>query len=384
MAKTTKKAYIINTEIISPLGFSVQENYENLVNGLSGIKYIEDKNYLDKAFFGAQLPEKALEKAFEDLSATSKNYTKLEKMLLLAVDKVLDKNPDLDLNKTAVIISTTKGNIDALSHDNPFPKERAKLFELANQLQTFFNLPQTPIVLSNACISGGLAIAVGKKLITHQNYDHALIVGGDILSKFTVSGFSSFQALDSKICAPFCKERNGINLGEAAACILLSAKPTSQKGISIDGEATANDANHISGPSKTGDGLYKSIQNALKEAQLTAKEIDFISAHGTATIYNDEMEAKAFSRAGLQDIPLNSLKAHYGHTLGASALLETIISVECMKRNQLLPNFNFTEMGTSKKLEIITKLSQKSLKNVLKTASGFGGCNFAMLLKKQA
>ncbi len=379
-----KKAYIINTEIISPLGFSVQENYESLVNGLSGVKQIDNYNYSNRSFYGAQIPEKKLEKAFKDLSANSEKYTKLEKMLLLAVAKVLDKNPNLDLKKTAVIISTTKGNIDALDRNNPFPKERAKLFESAKQLQAFFKLPQTPIVLSNACISGGLAIAVGKKLINHQNYEHAIVVGGDILSKFTVSGFSSFQALDTKVCAPFCKQRNGINLGEAAACVLLNAKPTAAELISIEGEATANDANHISGPSRTGDGLFKSIQNALKEAKLTSSEIDFISAHGTATLYNDEMEAKAFSRANLQETPLHSLKAHYGHTLGASALLETVISVECMKRNQLLPNFNFTQKGTSKKLNIITQLKQKSLKNVLKTASGFGGCNFAMLLKKHS
>lgn len=377
------KVYITDTEIISPLGFSTQENFENLLTGNSGINYTESPDLLEKAFYAAAIPEKKLEKAFCDLTPASEEFTKLEKMLFLSINKILEKNQDLNLNKSILILSTTKGNIDTLQKNSLFSKSRAKLHELGKQIQDFFELPNAPIILSNACISGGLAISVGKKLLETQKYENAIIVGGDILSKFTLSGFSSFQALDNKNCAPFSENRNGINLGEAAACMLLETNSKKNEAIHILGEATANDANHISGPSRTGEGLLISIQKALKEADISSEKIDYISAHGTATAYNDDMEAMAFSRANLSQVPINSFKGYYGHTLGASALLESILSVESMRRNQLIPNFGFTESGTSKPLNIITSLKKASLNTVLKTASGFGGCNFAMLLKKQ-
>ena len=101
------------------------------------------------------------------------------------------------------------------------------------------------------------------------------------------------------------------------------------------GDATCNDANHISGPSRTGEGLYRSVKAALKEANIGAAQIDYISAHGTATPFNDEMEAIAFSRLGMEEVPLNSLKGYFGHTLGASGLLETIVGMHFMMKNIL-------------------------------------------------
>ncbi|MCS3867116.1 3-oxoacyl-(acyl-carrier-protein) synthase [Chryseobacterium ginsenosidimutans] len=133
---------------------------------------------------------------------------------------------------------------------------------------------------------------------------------------------------------------------------------------------------------ETGDGLFASINNAMKEAQVSAEQIDFISAHGTATIYNDEMEAIAFNRMELQNVPLNSMKGYYGHCLGASGLLESIISMESALKNTLIPSKNFEETGTSKPLNIIKENQPAEIKYILKTASGFGGCNAAIVLEK--
>ena len=151
----------------------------------------------------------------------------------------------------------------------------------------------------------------------------------------------------------------------------------------ITGDASANDANHISGPSRTGEGLYISIQNALKEAKLNNDQIDYITAHGTATPYNDEMEAIAFNRAGLQDVPVNSLKGYYGHTLGASALIETLIAKHCLVHNELFASLGFEALGVSESINVIAKNSKKEIKRVLKTASGFGGCNVALIIEKE-
>ena len=115
---------------------------------------------------------------------------------------------------------------------------------------------------------------------------------------------------------------------------------------------------------------------------MPATEIDFISAHGTATVYNDEMESKAISLVGLNKMPVFSLKAHYGHTLGASGIIESIISIECLKRNAILPSLGFDTIGVSGDIFINEHLLEKELSYAIKTASGFGGCNAALLLKK--
>ena len=120
----------------------------------------------------------------------------------------------------------------------------------------------------------------------------------------------------------------------------------------------------------------------MKEAKVSSDQIDFISAHGTATLYNDEMEAIAFNRMDLQNVPLNSMKGYYGHCLGASGLLESIISMESALKNTLIPSKNFEEMGISQDLNIIKENQSAEIKYILKTASGFGGCNAAIVLEK--
>ena len=225
-------------------------------------------------------------------------------------------------------------------------------------------------------------MAVAKRILTTDLYDNAVIVAGDLVTKFTLSGFQSFQALSDSPCKPYSKYRNGITLGEGAASVFVSKEKPDSNGVQILGDGTSNDANHISGPSRTGEGLYRSILTAMTEAQLEANEIDFISAHGTATLYNDEMESIAFTRRRLQHVPLHSLKGVFGHTLGASGLLETVIGLEMMHQKTMLPSVGFDVVGVSKPLHILRQLQHQPIDVLLKTASGFGGCNTAVLFKK--
>ena len=180
-------------------------------------------------------------------------------------------------------------------------------------------------------------------------------------------------------CKPFDANRTGITLGEGAATIILSSNAEYKGNISIKGGSVSNDANHISAPSHTGKELNQAIQKTLAEAGVNGGSIDFISAHGTATIYNDEMEAKAITLAGLQNIPLNSLKGYYGHTLGAAGLIESIISIRCVLEGILIPTRGFKTMGVPDALNIIRELENVKVSTCLKIASGFGGCNAALL-----
>jgi len=208
-----------------------------------------------------------------------------------------------------------------------------------------------------------------------------IIVSGDLVSEFILSGFTSFQAISDKPCKPFSINRTGINIGEAVASVIVSAKKN-KNAIQIMGAASCNDANHISGPSRTGEGLFRSVKLALKEADISTMDIDYISAHGTATNYNDEMEAVAFERLKMLQTPINSLKGYYGHTLGASGLLETIIGIESLNNNTLIASEGFDELGVSQPINVIEKTTKKDLNILLKTASGFGGCNTAVIYKK--
>ncbi|SEK27475.1 3-oxoacyl-[acyl-carrier-protein] synthase-1 [Aquimarina amphilecti] len=376
-----KKVYIVADNIISPLGFSTEENITNLRSNCTGIQKVEDDNIWSETFYGAVINNDKLSKAWEIISENS-DYSKLEKMMLLSLSKLLEENPQLDIIKSGIVISTTKGNINNLRGKSD---EKAYLSSISRTIQKYFKLDHTPKVLSNACISGGLALAIGKRMIQSELFEDVVVIGGDLLSEFTLSGFFSFQAVSPAPCKPFCKNRTGISLGEAAACAWLSSniENVTKEAISIAGDASANDANHISGPSRTGEGLYISITKALKEANLDSDQIDHITAHGTATPYNDEMEAIAFNRAGLQNVPLNSLKGYYGHTLGASALIESIVARHCLINNELFASLGYEELGVSKSINVIAKNQNKELNRVLKTASGFGGCNVALIIEKE-
>lgn len=385
-----KEIYITDYNCVTPLGFDVESNWKALLEGKSGVALHKVIDNLDP-FYVSKIDSEKLEEEFKKLfgsaQSSTENFTRLEKMFLLSLKPLVKRHQISD--ETAFILSTTKGNISLLKNESTLP-EGVYLSKLAQKLADFFGFKTKPIVISNACVSGVMAISVAKNMILAGKYKDAFVIAGDEISEFVISGFNSFQAIGSEPCKPYDKNRNGINLGEATAALYITSCHSDEGRISqIDkfkfkvlGDSAINDANHISGPSRTGDGLFASIQNAMKEAKVSVKQIDFISAHGTATLYNDEMEAIAFNRMDLQNVPLNSMKGYYGHCLGASGLLESIISMESALKNTLIPSKNFEEMGVSQDLNIIKENQTADIKYILKTASGFGGCNAAIVLEK--
>ena len=375
-----RQSYITYHHIISSLGFDSKSNFEQLKKSQSGIKMHQREN--GDSYYSSIVDKSKVDASFSKIGDVNK-YTTLEKMMLLSVNDILKKSNLNISDKTGLVLATTKGNIDVLSPESKFyqDKKRAYLFELGNQIQSFFSFKNETVVVSNACVSGILAVAVADRMIKSNTYDDVVIVSGDLVTEFILSGFTSFQAISDAPCKPFSQNRTGITIGEAVASVLVSSTKK-ENAIEIIGTSSCNDANHISGPSRTGEGLYQSVKSALNEAQLTAEKVDYISAHGTATNFNDEMEAIAFSRLGMSEIPMNSLKGYYGHTLGASGLLETIIGVESLNQNTLIASHGFDELGVSETINIIKRTEKKSLNIFLKTASGFGGCNTAVLFKK--
>ena len=373
-----RTVYISETNCITPLGFDVANNIKNIENGISGIEKKLNRSLMEKPFYAASIDENDLEIAFTKIESDS-NFTKLEKMMILALHPMF-KNHKVN-SRTALIVSTTKGNITALEKNSELEFQKSTLYELAKTIADYFGFTCEPIVVSNACVSGILSVAVAKRIIQSKMYDHVFIVAGDAISEFVLSGFNSFQAMSDLPCRPYSKNRNGVTLGEAAAAVLVTSNKENAK-VTILGDGSINDANHISGPSRTGEGLVRSIESAFKEANVNANQMDYISAHGTATPFNDEMEAIALNRLGLENVPINSLKGYYGHTLGASGLLETVIGIASVEQNKIFTSLGFDEMGVSQNIAIIEKNENKAIHYFLKTASGFGGCNTAVVFEK--
>jgi 3-oxoacyl-[acyl-carrier-protein] synthase-1 len=284
---------------------------------------------------------------------------------------------------TVFILATTKGNIELLedNKDSKALQDKLSLFNTANLIAKHFNASNQPLVVSNACISGVAAVILAKRLLESNRYKHAVITGADVISRFVVSGFQCLYAMSDEPCKPFDENRNGITLGECAVTMVLTTNAPTKNNplIKVNGGALTNDANHISGPSRTGAELSHAINTAIKHSGITSKEISFTSTHGTATVYNDEMEAKALSLSGCLEIPLHSLKGNYGHTLGAAGVLESILTYQSLQQGVILPSKNFNKLGVSEKIVVNTTLAKSNKQHALKTASGFGGCNAALI-----
>ena len=378
-----RKIFVSYNNIISSLGFNSKTVVDAVSKEKSGLSLIDNPDVLPHPVYASVINDVSLDKAYAEM-LTNQEHTRLEKMMLLSMDDVLKISEVKITEKMGLIISTTKGNIDALDNANSFKPERSYLSSLANNLKAHFGFTTEPIIVSNACVSGILAIAVAKRYIAIGRFDEVIIVSGDMVSPFILSGFDSFQALSSERCKPYDKNRTGINIGEVAATVLVTSKSENlaPETVEVLGDSACNDANHISGPSRTGEGLYRSIKNALKEACITSEDVDYISAHGTATSFNDEMESIAFGRAGLSTVPINSYKGYFGHTLGASGLLETILGMHSLANNTLYKSLGFEELGVSQPLNVVRTTTKKPLSTFIKTASGFGGCNTAVIFKE--
>ena len=352
-------AYIIADNIISPLGETSEENYLSVKAGRSGIRaYAPGTCNIPEGFYASLL--------FEDF----------ETLALKSAQKAI-ANAQLELKgkRTAFILSSTKGNIE----------ENISLADSAQRIANLLGIDSKPIVVCNACISGLSALILGNRLIDSDLYDAAIVCGCDTPRQFILSGFQSLKALSPEPCRPFDMERMGLNLGEAAATLILSKNPIQGNSWRMGNGFIRNDAFHISTPSKTADGLYLSLQRTLesftKEISSTCKQIDqkahlaFINAHGTATLFNDQMESVAIGRAGLSDLPANAYKSFWGHTMGAAGILETIISMKAIDDDTILGTRGFSELGVSGKMNICAENRPTDKKGFIKMLSGFGGCN---------
>ena len=372
---------VIADNIVSPLGTTSAATYASVKAGRSQLCRYEGRWGMPEPAVLSLLPDDMIDSLAPEASQ-GELLTRFERMCIASAGQAIEKaGIDAASPRVVFVLSTTKGNVHLLdSRETRYPRQRVYLGEAARMVSRHFGNTNEPIVVSNACISGVCAQIVAMRLMECGNYDNAVVIGADMQSPFIVSGFQSFKALSPVECKPFDATRQGLNLGEAAATMVLGRE--GGNGWQLVHGAIRNDANHISGPSRTGEGSYRALTAALSDT--ASDELAFINAHGTATPYNDEMESIAIERAGLVDVPVNSLKGYFGHTMGAAGVLESIVSMRAIEDHTILPTRGFETLGVSRAVRVSNQLAATDRHAFIKLLSGFGGCNAALLYRKEA
>ncbi|WP_418508946.1 beta-ketoacyl-[acyl-carrier-protein] synthase family protein [Corallibacter sp.] len=400
----SKGVAITGMGIISAIGNNVAENYQSLIDGKKGISRISKIQTIhkDDIMVGEiSLTNSQLEK---ELGLDSNNNYSRTALLGVIAAKEAVKNAaitNISAYKTGLISSTSVGGMDMTEryyYDYLTNPENQKYIDghhagdstqkIAQQLGIDQSLVTT---ISTACSSAANAIMLGARLIKSGQLDRVVVGGTDCLSKFTINGFKTLMILSDTYSTPFDENRKGLNLGEAAAFLVLESDTvvkTENKNVLgyVKGYGNANDAFHQTASSDNGDGATLAMEKALKVAGLKPENIDYINAHGTATGNNDLSEGRAIIRVfGDNHVPdFSSTKAYTGHTLAAAGAIEAVFSVLALQNDVIYPNLNFKTQMKEFDITPELQLKKKSLQTVLSNSLGFGGnCSTVIFSKQQ-
>lgn len=370
--------YKVADNILSPLGATTAENYRAVKAGRSALARNDRRWLLPDEQLTASLFSKEQESQF-----LVDGLSRFESMAVTSVRQALSQTT-LDVSQPDVvfILSTTKADVELLTsgstHQTVAVEESVQSpADSAVHIAKALGFTTEPIVVCNACISGLSALILASRLLTIGAYEYAVVCGADSQSRFIVSGFQSLKALSPEMCRPFDMERMGLNLGEAAATMILGKGGGAW---TIGRGAVRNDASHISNPIKTGEGSYRALSAVVGDDRLSSYA--FVNAHGTATIFNDQMESVAIQRAGLSTVPVNAYKGYYGHTMGAAGVLETILSMAALDDHTILGTRGFEELGVSGNVSLSAAHQSTDKRSFVKMLSGFGGCNAVQIFSR--
>ncbi|TGV02235.1 beta-ketoacyl-[acyl-carrier-protein] synthase family protein [Flavivirga rizhaonensis] len=399
----SKGIAITGMGIISSIGNNVEENYRSLIEGKTGISRISKIKTLHKDHIMVGEIAFTNQELEQQIGLTpDNNYSRTALLGVTAAKQAIQNAGISNINKykTGLISATSVGGMDkteAYYHDYFENKATQKYIaghhagdstqKIAEQLGIEQSLVTT---ISTACSSAANAIMLGARLIKSGQLDRVIVGGSDCLSKFTINGFKTLMILSDTYNTPFDENRKGLNLGEAAAFLVLESDKvvqTESKTVLayVKGYGNANDAYHQTASSENGDGATLAMQKALKVAELSSSDIDYINAHGTATGNNDLSEGQAILRVFDKGVPdFSSTKAYTGHTLAAAGAIEAVYSVLALQNNVVYPNLNFKTQMKEFSMTPQLELKEKELHTVLSNSLGFGGnCSTIIFSKKQ-
>lgn len=395
-----KKVAITGMGIISAIGNNVEENFNALISGKKGITEIENILTIHKNVIKVGEIKLTNEELAQQLNLPETNNFSRTAMLgtIAAVQAIKNaKIEDINQYKTGLISSTSVGGMDMTEryYYQYFEDESIQKYisshdggDTSHKIADYIGLKGLVTTISTACSSAANAIMIGARLIESGQLDRVIVGGTDALSKFTINGFKTLMILSDTYNTPFDNNRKGLNLGEAAAFLVLeSEKVVKQEGKDVlayvAGYANANDAFHQTASSENGDGAFLAMQKAFNTSELNPSDIDYINAHGTATPNNDLSEGRSLIRIFGDNVPdFSSTKAFTGHTLAAAAAIEAVYSVLAIRNNVIYPNLNFETPMEEFDLLPQTQLKSKEINNVLSNSFGFGGNCSTVLFSK--
>lgn len=394
----SERIAITGIGIISALGMNVQENLYALKNSESGI----GKMSFIKSIHQDEFPVGEVKKTDRELAEYlaipyERTYTRTSLLAMVAAKEAwLDAGDPLE-DKCGLISATTvagmrtseENYVDFIAYkEDDFFVEAHDAGDGTEKVADFLNITDFITTISTACSSSANSIMLGARMLKAHKLDRVLVGGVDALSLFTINGFNTLMILDKEACKSFDNKRAGLNLGEAAAYLVLvpehKLKKTDRVYGFVQGYANANDAFHQTASSPNGMGAALAMEKALKSAAYTASDIDYINAHGTATNNNDLSEGMAIMKVFGQEIPdLSSTKPFTGHTLAAAGAVEAVFSCLAMQNDIRFPNLNFNEQMEELDFSPITTVIKKPVKTVLSNSFGFGGNNSTLIFSKE-
>jgi len=386
------KIAITGMGIISSIGNNVEENLNSLITGKHGISDIELFETRHAGHIKTGEIKRSNKELMQELQLDgSSNATRTALLGMTAAREAVENAGISDINefRTGLISSTSVGGMDITEkyfyryEDFPEQQKYIDAHDAGNSslmIASYLELKGMVSTISTACSSAANAIMMGAKLIKNGILDRVIVGGTDALSKFTLNGFNTLMILTDSYNTPFDNDRKGLNLGEAAAYIVLESDELVQKQNKkvlgyLSGYGNANDAHHQTASSENGQGAFLAMEKALKVSGLEKEQIDYINVHGTATPNNDLSEGIAMIRIfGENRVPeFSSTKAFTGHTLAAAAGIEAVYSLLAIQNNVIFPNLNFKTKMQEFDLTPVTELKKKSISHVLSNSFGFGG-----------
>lgn len=392
------RVFVTGMGVISPLGVSVSSNRDALREGRSAISTLDlfSTRYAELLRFGEIKIEN--QKLKEKLRVKERGITRTTLLALHAFEEAIKDSGlsflDISSHETSLIGANTVGGMcltDELYHDANQEVEGSEYVasydsaSIGMYLQEKYGIKGIINTINTACSSSANAIIYGARLIKHGYAKRAIVGGVDSLAKFTINGFNSLHILSSENCKPFDRDRNGLNLGEGAAFLVLEGEEeigNKKVYAELTGYNNSNDAYHASSLSETADGPFLAMKGALEEALLSPSDINFINAHGTGTENNDEVESTAMIKLFKNPPAFASTKSNIGHTLGASGAIEAIYSILNIEHQEIYPGLNFRNPIPGTALIPTQEYTKTAIKHVMSNSFGFGGNCSSLIFSK--
>ncbi len=392
----TERIAVTGIGVISALGLSASENFKALMEGKTGIG---DMQLLDSLHHDFPVAEVKLtdQQLADGLGVKYHNkLTRTALMAMWAAQEAWKDSQSISTEKVGLISATTvAGMRTSEKHYVDFQNNGGDSFFIdthdagdhAEKVADFLGIKAFITTISTACSSSANSVMLASRMLRAKKLDKVIAGGVDALSLFTLNGFNSLMILDKTNCRSFDETRAGLNLGEAAAFLVLEREsdltPESKVYAWVSGFANANDAYHQTASSPDGNGATLAMQNALKMAGLKPVDIDYINAHGTATMNNDLSEGLAIMRIFGENIPpVSSTKPFTGHTLAAAGVIEAVFVSMALREGVIYPNLNFKNQMPELSFKPQTELLHKPLKHVLSNSFGFGGNNSTLIFSR--